>query len=54
MKDKQAHPVLKYRVPYGSPSPHANSFVKGPAVINNNKQSAINMYCRQKEVLQTL
>jgi hypothetical protein len=27
------HPVLKYRVPYGS---HAHSFVLGTAVINNN------------------
>jgi hypothetical protein len=29
---KQAHPVLKYRVPHGSHP--ANSFVIGPAVIN--------------------
>jgi hypothetical protein len=28
---KQAHPVLKYRVPQGS---HVNIFVLGPAVIN--------------------
>jgi hypothetical protein len=32
---KQAHPVLKYRVPHGSHSPHANSFVIGPAVIKH-------------------
>ena len=48
---KQAHPVLKYRVPHGShtglgsssliahvlhsPPPHANSFVIGPAVIKH-------------------
>jgi len=34
---KQAHPVLKYRVPHGShlsPSNHANRFVIGTAVIN--------------------
>jgi len=30
------HPVLKYRVPHGSHSPHAHSFVSGTAVINNN------------------
>jgi hypothetical protein len=51
---KQAHPVLKYRarVPHGSqlvvsrstcpplsPSPHANSFVIGTAVINTHTRS---------------
>ena len=29
-------PVLQYRVPHGSHSPHAHSFVLGTAVINNN------------------
>jgi hypothetical protein len=42
---KQAHPVLKYRVPQGShstcpplsSSPHAHSFVIGPAVIKHTR-----------------
>jgi hypothetical protein len=33
---KQAHPVLKYRVPHGSHSPLANSFAIGTVVIDNN------------------
>ncbi len=39
------HPVSKYRVPHGShsPSPHANSFIKGTAVINTH-MSSIDMY----------
>jgi hypothetical protein len=37
---KQAHPVLKYRVPHGSHSPHAHSFVIGPAVINTHVLTA--------------
>ena len=32
---KQAHPVLKYRVPHGSQPAH--SFIIGPAVINTHK-----------------